>query len=143
MYRYIDIKTYEQDGETYTEETLEIREAENRASTIKVIYKAGSSTLDVTFSDSGYGSNVYCSYQIAAKPAGFPDSEYVYAWKTTRYAKDVERRFTNAKIAYPVPGEYEKAMEYKFFKYIRKSSSQTDPTRTFSWVRTLRGSGIK
>ncbi|KGJ47976.1 hypothetical protein KD33_17420 [Clostridium sp. NCR] len=139
--RVVDVKNYEENGDMYTEETLELVEPEGRISTLSVKYRAGDDYLNVWFSGSGHGSNAWCSYQIATKPAGFPDSEYKYGWSTSRSKGDVARRFEKARVAYPVPGQYEKAMEYKFWKYIRNSSTQEKPTRTYQWVRTIRGTG--
>ncbi|OXX82981.1 hypothetical protein AVM15_14220 [Paraclostridium benzoelyticum] len=137
----IDTRTFTENGEEFTEEKLQLREARGTVSTITVRYKSGSRNLDVTYSSSGYGSNVYCSYQVASKRVLDPGRELVYGWNTARVKGDKERRYTNVSVAWPVPPSGNEAHEYQFFKYIRNSSTQSKPTRTYFWRRYLRGTG--
>ncbi|MGL5438763.1 MAG: hypothetical protein ACRCXT_06985 [Paraclostridium sp.] len=127
-----------EDGVEFTEEELELVDPEGRASTITVKYTAGKPLNSVYFSPSGYGTNVYCSYQVFSK---FLNSQ---SWdrdlSTTRYAKDVGRTFSNVPTL-SVPGPYDQVCCYRFHKYVRNSSTQTNPTREFVWTRELRGSG--
>lgn len=131
--------TYEEDGKQYTEELFELVDPEGRASTINVVYTAGSSNMKVTFSDSGHGPNVWCSYQVGSKP--FNSSNHSYDFTTTRYAKDVARTFDKVYVSFPVPGVYDQVGSYDFLKYIRNSSTQANPTRQYRWILELRGSG--
>lgn len=128
----------EEDGVEFTEEELELVDSEGRASTITVKYTAGQPLNSVYFSTSGYGTNVYCSYQVFSKALNA--QSWYRDLSTTRYANDVGRTFSNVPTL-PVPGPYEQVFCYRFYKYIRNSSTQTDPTRTFEWTRELRGSG--
>lgn len=125
-------------GEEFVEEDLQLIDPEGRASTITVKYTAGKPLNSVYFSPSGYGTNVYCSYQVFSKALNA--QSWYLDLTTTRYAKDVGRTFSNVPTL-PVPGPYEQVFCYRFYKYIRNSSTQTDPTRTFVWTRELRGSG--
>lgn len=138
--KLIKAREYEEDGKMYTEETLQLLDPDGRASTIRVKYTAGANSIQVTFSSSGHGSNVWCSYQVGSRipTAG---GDYNIAFSTTRYAKDVERHFSNVSVAHRVPAYSNEANEYIFYKYIRNSSSQSKPTRTYQWSRYLRGTG--
>lgn len=57
--------------------------------------------LDITYSESGHGSDVYCSYQVGSKisQAG---GGYDYQWSTSRVKGDVQRRYNNVYVGYPV-----------------------------------------
>lgn len=138
--KLIKTREYEEDGKMYTEETLQLLDPEGRASTIRVKYTSGSSTLQVTFSASGHGSGAWCSYQVGSRipTAG---GDYNIGFSTTRYANDIERHFGNVSVAHRVPSSSNEANEYKFYKYIRNSSSQSNPTRTYQWLRYIRGTG--
>lgn len=136
--KVLNTVTYEKDGKMITEETLEFREAEGRASTIKVTYAAGKPLKSVTFSASGHGSSAWCSYQVLSKSLNA--QSYYYDFTSQRYSGDTSRTFSNLNTL-PVPGPYEQVFMYKFLKYVRNSKNQTNPTRTYQWVRELRGSG--
>ena len=136
--KVLNRRIIKEDGEEFIEEDLELVDLEGRASTITVNYTAGKQLNSVYFSPSGYGSNVYFSYQVFSKAL---NAQYWYRdLSTTRYASDVGRTFTNVPTL-EVPGPNEQVFCYRFYKYIRNSSTQTDPTRTFVWTRELRGSG--
>lgn len=137
--RVLETKTYEENGTEFTEELLELIDPEGRASTIRVTYTAGSNYMNVTFSESGHGSGAWCSYQVGSKALNAP--YYDYKFTTTRYSTDVARTFNSAPLFFPVPGPSEQLGMYHFLKYIRNSATQTNPTRTYEWVRSLRGSG--
>lgn len=139
--KVLDMVTYEKDGKMVTEEILELQDPEGRASTITVRYKAGSTNLDVTFSSSGHGTNVWCDYRVGSKRSD-EGGGYNMGWKSTTYAKDVERRFTSVYVGYPPkPAGMGDNHEYRFEKRIFSTSTAATPIRTYIWTRHLSGTG--
>lgn len=137
--KVLDMVTYEKDGKMVTEEILELQDPEGRASTITVRHKAGSHYLDVTFSGSGHGSNVWCDYRVGSRRSDV-GGDFNMGWKSTTYAKDVERRFTSVYVGYPPkPVGVGWNHEYRFEKRIFSTSTSATPIRTYTWSRYLVG----
>lgn len=139
--KILDTVTYEKDGKMVTEEILELKDLEGRASTITIRHTAGVHNLDVTFSASGHGTNVWCEYAVGSKDP-MNGGGFLMKWNSATYAKDVERRFSKVNVDYPPkPSGQGNNFHYLFVKEIYSSSTQAKPIRVYEWTRFLSGTG--